>query len=47
MNAWIDPEDAERLEESARAADRSRSAELRIAIREYLDERASRTEEEA
>ena len=37
VNAWIDPRDAERLEDAARAADRSRSAELRIAIREYLE----------
>ena len=46
VNAWIDPEDAERLEDAARSADRSRSAELRIAIREYL-ERADKTEEGA
>ena len=46
VNAWIDPEDAERLEDAARATDRSRSAELRIAIHEYL-ERANETEEEA
>jgi len=30
-------EDAERLDEAAREADRSRSAELRIAIRAYLE----------
>ena len=46
VNAWIDPEDAERLDDVARAADRSRSAELRIAIRAYL-ERANENEEEA
>lgn len=37
VNAWIDPKDAERLDDAARAADRSRSAELRIAIRAYLE----------
>jgi predicted transcriptional regulator len=37
VNAWIDPEDAERLDDDARAADRSRSAELRIAVREHLE----------
>jgi predicted transcriptional regulator len=37
VNAWIDPEDAERLDDAARAADRSRSAELRRAIHEYLE----------
>ena len=45
VNAWIDPEDAERLDDVARAADRSRSAELRIAIRAYL-ERDDENEEE-
>ena len=44
VNAWIDPEDAERLDDAARAADRSRSAELRIAIREHL-ERADHDDE--
>lgn len=37
VNAWIDPEDAVRLDDVARAADRSRSAEVRIAIRQHLD----------
>jgi hypothetical protein len=36
VNAWIDPDDAEQLAERARLADRSRSAELRLAIREHL-----------
>ena len=36
VHAWIDPEDAERLDDAARAAERSRSAELRVAIREHL-----------
>ena len=47
VNAWIDPEDAERLDDAARAADWSRSAELRIAIREYLERGADTEDEEA
>ncbi len=37
LTAWVDPEDAERLDDVARAAERSRSAELRIAIREHIE----------
>jgi predicted transcriptional regulator len=37
VNAWIDPELARKLDEKAAAADRSRSAELRIAIRAYVE----------
>ena len=37
LTAWVDEEDADRLEDVARAADRSRSAELRRAIHEYLE----------
>jgi len=47
VNAWIDPEDAERLDDVARAADRSRSAELRIAIRAYLERAHTDETEEA
>ena len=36
VTAWIDPQDAERLDDAARAAERFRSAELRVAIREHL-----------
>lgn len=32
VNTWIEPEDVERLDLLAREADRSRSAELRLAI---------------
>ena len=46
VNAWVDPGDAERLDDVARAADRSRSAELRLAIRAHL-ERADGEKEEA
>ena len=37
VSAWVQPELAQRLEEAARAAHRSRSAELRIALRRYLE----------
>lgn len=36
VNAWVEPEDVERLDLLAREADRSRSAELRVAIREHV-----------
>ena len=42
VNAWVEPEDVERLDLLAREADRSRSAELRVAICEHLE----RTEKE-
>ena len=44
VTAWIDPQDAERLDDAARAAERFRSAELRVAIREHLA-RGSENEE--
>ena len=48
VNAWVEPEDVERLDLLAREADRSRSAELRLAIREHLKrERYDETQEEA
>jgi predicted transcriptional regulator len=37
VNAWIDPDLAQRLDEKARDADRSRSAEIRIALREHVE----------
>ena len=36
VNAWIDPDLARRLDERARKADRSRSAEIREALRDHL-----------
>jgi predicted transcriptional regulator len=45
VNAWVEPEDARRLAEKARLGDRSRSAELRLAVRQYL-ERDDRKETE-
>jgi integrase len=37
INAWVDPELARRLDEKAREADRSRSAEIRIALRQHVE----------
>jgi Ribbon-helix-helix protein, copG family len=37
VGTWIEPEVVRELEERAEQADRSRSAELRIAIRRYLE----------
>ena len=45
VTAWVDPEDAERLDDVARAADRSRSAELRLAIRRHIGRASDETEE--
>ena len=36
IQAWVEPDLARRLEEAAAAADRSKSAELRVALRRYL-----------
>jgi len=36
VSAFVDPDDHERLVERARAEERSLSAALRLAIREYL-----------
>jgi hypothetical protein len=36
ISAFLDPDDHERLLERARSAERSLSAELRVAIREHL-----------
>ncbi len=47
LTAWVDPEDAERLDDAARAADRSRCAELRLAIRRHLERADVEIEEEA
>jgi predicted transcriptional regulator len=45
VNAWIEPDDARRLDEKARLADRSRSAELRLAIRSYLERDTEKEEQ--
>ena len=45
VSAWVEPTLAERLDEAAREADRSRSAELRIAIRQHLERVDDNTEE--
>jgi predicted transcriptional regulator len=37
INAWVDVSLARRLDEKAQRADRSRSAEIRTAIREHLE----------
>lgn len=41
VNAWVEPELVRRLDAKAQAADRSRSAEIRLALRLHLalDER--------
>ena len=46
VNTWVDPELVERLDDVAREADRSRSAELRIAIRRHLERDDDETEED-
>jgi predicted transcriptional regulator len=42
VNAWIEPELARTLDQKAREADRSRSAEIRVALRRHV-ERATET----
>ena len=37
INAWVPRELAEQLDEAAREADRSRSAEVRIALKAHLE----------
>ena len=37
VNAWIDPELARALDQKAREADRSRSAEIRVALRRHVE----------
>ncbi len=37
VTAWIDPELVVRLDDAARAADRSRSAEVRLAILRHVE----------
>jgi predicted transcriptional regulator len=36
VNAWIDPDLAQRLDEKAREADRPRSAEIRLALKRHV-----------
>jgi predicted transcriptional regulator len=45
VNAWVEPELARALDLKAREADRSRSAEIRIALRRHV-EHASETPKE-
>ena len=46
VNAWIEPDLAQRLDEKAQEADRSRSAEIRLALRRHVErERAAEQEE--
>jgi predicted transcriptional regulator len=47
VNTWVEPELVERLDDVARAADRSRSAELRIAIRAHIERAGDKDEEDA
>jgi predicted transcriptional regulator len=37
VNTWVDPELVRRLDEKAAAADRSSSAEIRIALRQHVE----------
>ena len=46
VTAWVDALDARRLDDVARVADRSRSAELRLAIRAHLERNDDENEEE-
>ena len=45
VNAWVEPEDVRRLDERAAAAERSRSAEIRVAIRAHLAREDEREDE--
>ena len=36
LNAWVEPDIVRQLDERAEAADRSRSAEIRVALREHV-----------
>jgi metal-responsive CopG/Arc/MetJ family transcriptional regulator len=47
IGTWIEPEVVRELEERAERADRSRSAELRIALRQYLERADDEQEDEA
>jgi predicted transcriptional regulator len=38
VSAWLEPDLARRLAEAAEASDRSKSAELRVALRYYLEQ---------
>jgi metal-responsive CopG/Arc/MetJ family transcriptional regulator len=40
VTAWVDPALIERIDERAAKAERSRSAELRVALRHYLDDKS-------
>jgi predicted transcriptional regulator len=43
VNVWVEPEIVRQLDEKAEEADRSRSAEIRVALRRHVE----RDEEEA
>jgi hypothetical protein len=45
VNFWLERRELERLEERAQEADRSRSAQIRVALREHLG-RAADDEED-
>ena len=45
ISIWMEPDTIERLEQLAREADRSRSAELRVAVNQYLERAAPTTDE--
>jgi predicted transcriptional regulator len=51
VNTWVEPELVGQLDEKAAAADRSRSAEIRVALRQHVDADRSaldpRTEKDA
>jgi predicted transcriptional regulator len=44
VNAWVEPELVRRLDARAQAAERTRSAEIRIALRQHV-ERGQRRKE--
>jgi predicted transcriptional regulator len=37
VNVWVEPELVRQLDEKAEEADRSRSAQIRIALREHIE----------
>jgi predicted transcriptional regulator len=46
VNAWIDHDLAQRLDEKAREADRSRSAEIRLALRRHVEREQAAPQEQ-
>jgi len=47
VNAWVEPRIVEQLDAKAVAADRSRSAEIRLALRAHLEREDERREDES